>query len=206
MKKSLQAAAPNPLPWCAALAAVAALLAACGSVPGPTVETSPPRVSSSLAYPTEHSTAMSPSLAASAIASPLSLPGSCGATPLFAAPGPAASRIAGLDGLDWSVAEPETMGLAAYFFGERPHLVSGGGAVGKNKVLWVSSLEASGVLVITARPVTGTGAMVVESFPSAVSPPGNYPSGIDLPTPGCWHLDLVLGKTHAGLDVEVAPR
>jgi hypothetical protein len=42
-------------------------------------------------------------------------------------------------------------------------------------------------------------------FGVALSPSGNYPSSIDLPSPGCWRLELTLGTVHATIDVMVAP-
>jgi hypothetical protein len=41
-------------------------------------------------------------------------------------------------------------------------------------------------------------------FGAALSPSGNYPSSIDLPSPGCWRLELTLGRVHATMDVMVA--
>jgi hypothetical protein len=58
-----------------------------------------------------------------------------------------------------------------------------------NKILWVSRLSTNGSpLTISARRVTGTkleGSIVHRTVAG-----GPGPSIIDLPTSGCWHLDL----------------
>jgi hypothetical protein len=40
------------------------------------------------------------------------------------------------------------------------------------------------------------------NFPGA----GSYPSIVDLPTPGCWQLDLAIGASRATLDLLVGPQ
>jgi hypothetical protein len=43
------------------------------------------------------------------------------------------------------------------------------------------------------------------TFRLPLSPAGNYPSGIELPSAGCWHLDLTIGSAQAAIDLLVTP-
>jgi hypothetical protein len=58
-----------------------------------------------------------------------------------------------------------------------------------NKILWVARYTNNSYLTITADPRGASGPNVTyEALPAS---PGNiYPSTIDVPQPGCWHLDL----------------
>jgi hypothetical protein len=60
-----------------------------------------------------------------------------------------------------------------------------------NKVLWIMRLPRDGSpLKISARPLHAT-APVIRSTWSADSSPGEiYPSGVNVPRPGCWRLTL----------------
>ena len=93
---------------------------------------------------------------------------------------------------------------AAFFFA--PSLRAGHPENPSNKVLWVVRFPRNGhPLQITAR-LGGDPARVVHSLWPANSSPGEiYPSGVDLPAPGCWHLALAWGAHRASLDVEVHP-
>ncbi|MGN6870112.1 MAG: hypothetical protein ACTHMY_17120 [Solirubrobacteraceae bacterium] len=73
-----------------------------------------------------------------------------------------------------------------------------------NKVLWVVRFPRNGhPLDVTAR-LGRDPAQVVRSTWSADSEPGEiYPSDIDLPKPGCWHLALAWGSHRASVDVEI---
>lgn len=135
---------------------------------------------------------------------PVAIAGGCGKTTLYGPPGPSVALVHGLDTNEWAVADPASAGLVAYFWGKQPHLIISSRATGTNKILWVSDRVVSGVLTVRARPIGGADQSITAKFPSADSPLGNYPSGIDLPTPGCWNLDLTLGDTHASIDVLVA--
>jgi hypothetical protein len=59
-------------------------------------------------------------------------------------------------------------------------------------------------LAISAHPVGAAEPVVTLRFPAATSPPGAYPSTLDVPTAGCWHLDVELGGTKSSLEVLVA--
>lgn len=72
-------------------------------------------------------------------------------------------------------------------------------------MLWIVRFPRNGhPLSITAH-FGRDPAEVVRSVWSADSEPGEiYPSGIDLPKPGCWHMALTWGSHRAHLDVEVS--
>ncbi len=93
---------------------------------------------------------------------------------------------------------------AAFFFA--PSLRAGHPRNPSNKVLWVVRFPRNGhSLDVTARLGRDPSRVVRTSW-SADSEPGEiYPSGIDLPTPGCWHLTLAWGTHRAALDVQVHP-
>ena len=70
-----------------------------------------------------------------------------------------------------------------------------------NKILWVPRVALTGPLplVIEAR-LDGTGPVVRREVPG-----GPGPSGVDLPQPGCWHLDLRWGGSTDSLSLRYAP-
>lgn len=129
--------------------------------------------------------------------------GGCGGTQVFTGPGPDAAGpdgIPGLDGLPWATASPAAVGITAYFFRPPPDLlIVGPSPTGPdNKVLWVSQGNLSGDLLIEARPNGSSTSTVHFRFPAAGR---DYPSLIELPTAGCWQLDL--GSTGATIDLVV---
>jgi hypothetical protein len=93
---------------------------------------------------------------------------------------------------------------AAFFFARK--LRAGHPENPSNKVLWIVRFPRNGhPLRITAR-LGRDPADVVRSTWSAGSDPGEiYPSGIDLPKPGCWHLALAWGSHRASVDIEIHP-
>lgn len=60
-----------------------------------------------------------------------------------------------------------------------------------NKILWIMRRPRHGLpLTVTARPATGGGPVVRASW-SADSGPGEiYPSYVNVPWAGCWHVTL----------------
>jgi hypothetical protein len=75
----------------------------------------------------------------------------------------------------------------------------------QNKIAWVPRrLDGIGKwLTITARQLDGRGA-IRWRFPRAI--PLSFPSGLTLPTPGCWRLSLRSGGRRWTLDVRaIAP-
>jgi hypothetical protein len=75
-----------------------------------------------------------------------------------------------------------------------------------NKVLWIVRFPRDGhPLNVTARFGGKPVDVVRTSWPADSEPGEIYPSGIDLPKPGCWHLALAWGSHRASVDVEVHP-
>ena len=60
-----------------------------------------------------------------------------------------------------------------------------------NKILWILRLPGSG-LVIHATPVQAMTPIVTVTLPAS-SGPQIYPSYVDVPRAGCWHLELRWG-------------
>jgi hypothetical protein len=103
----------------------------------------------------------------------------------------------------WAEATPTDAGIVAYFWYPAPDLLLAGPPSDAAKVLWVSRKEQSGHLAVTAHPLYAISPVVRFDFPAASSPNGNYPSGIALPSAGCWRLDLVVGAARASIDLLV---
>jgi hypothetical protein len=93
---------------------------------------------------------------------------------------------------------------AAFWFA--PRLRAGHPENPTNKVLWIVRFPRNGhPLEITAR-LAGNPAQTVRISRPADSEPGEiYPSYVDLPTPGCWRLQLAWGSHRASIDVQVHP-
>ncbi len=148
-----------------------------------------------------------PSLVASAASvQPSALPSPVaggGATQVFAGPGPDA--YLGLADNPWAPATPAEAGIVAYFWYPPPDLVFAYGPNGGTKVLWISHGQQAAHLTIAAHPFSASSPVVQYDFAAASSPNGNYPSIVDLPSAGCWRLELTLGIAHATIDVMVAP-
>jgi hypothetical protein len=131
--------------------------------------------------------------------------GGCDRTQVFTGPGPdaaGADAIIGLDGLPWATASPAAVGITAYFFRPPPDLLVVGPppTPPDNKILWVSQGNLSGDLLIEARPVGSSTPAVQFKLPAAGR---DYPSLIELPSAGCWQLDI--GATGATIDLLVGP-
>ena len=91
---------------------------------------------------------------------------------------------------------------AAFFFA--PSLRAGHPTDPANKVLWVVRFRRDGrPLNITARVGTDPSKVVRISRPADSSPGEIYPSYVDLPKPGCWRLELAWGPHQASLNVRV---
>jgi hypothetical protein len=185
------------------IAAIACLMAgACQSNVPPPPTSSAPSHSTAVTASASHvsgATSQSPQAAQS----PSPVLGGCGSTQVFAGPGPDAAL--GLSDNPWAPATPGEAAIVAYFWYPPPDLIFAHGPNDRTKVLWISHGEHEAHLTIAAHPLDASSPVVRFDFPPALSPTGYYPSGIDLPSPGCWSLDLTLGSTHATLDVAVAP-
>lgn len=87
---------------------------------------------------------------------------------------------------------------AGFLFADPPH--AGPGAT--NKILWVvREPRNQQPLRITATPEGASAPVVHAEFPADSGPGQIYPSGVDLPTPGCWRFTLTWGVNRATVDV-----
>jgi hypothetical protein len=137
------------------------------------------------------------------LASPTPVAGGCGDTKVFADSGPDAEL--GLAGNAWAAATPASAGVVAYFFHAPPNLIEIAGPNQPTKVLWIYHGEPQpGNVTIDVHPLGASAPDIVSTIGYAVANGGNYPSSIDVPSPGCWRVDLSLGATHATLDLQVA--
>lgn len=119
-------------------------------------------------------------------------PGGCSVTPIQA------SRFSrpDLDGLPWLQADPASSGITAHlFYGNRPLHTGGQFPDGTAaKILWViDNPQATRELEITGSSLSNKYATFDLTAPAALSPPTDYPSIVDVPTPGCWQFILKSG-------------
>jgi hypothetical protein len=71
-----------------------------------------------------------------------------------------------------------------------------------DKVLWIAREPRQGAdLNLTLTRVDGTGEPVHLSFPANSSPGEIYPSGVEVPTPGCWRVAAEWAGNHATLEL-----
>lgn len=69
-----------------------------------------------------------------------------------------------------------------------------------NKILWVVRLPRGGSdLTISAHPLGGATPLVTVVQPANSGPGEIYPSTVDVPTAGCWVLNLAWGAHRAAL-------
>ena len=72
-----------------------------------------------------------------------------------------------------------------------------------NKILWVVSKPRNGwPLDVTGHPAGAAAPVVRDSFPDNAGPGEIYPSGINVPTSGCWDFDLRWAGNHAAIALE----
>ena len=156
-----------------------------------TAHTSPATV------PTQHITLLKPAVA---------VPRACPITPVFTG---SSLGSPDLDFLPWMKAEPTSSGIVAYLFfvlpgfatthTYRPLHTSGGYPDGSTtKILWsINNPNASVALEITGKKLSAGHETFQQTFPMASSPRGDYPSIVNVPTPGCWQLHLKSGTDAA---------
>ena len=73
-----------------------------------------------------------------------------------------------------------------------------------NKILWISREPRNGATL----EITGTserGGSMSASQSADASPGEIYPSIVDVPAPGCWHLNLAWGPNTATVDLYYGP-
>jgi hypothetical protein len=125
---------------------------------------------------------------------PTVIAGGCGTTAVRRGGMPAWTRPAFADSgggessnLDYSVTEH---GDAVAVLFAQP-LRAGRPRESSNKVLWIMRLPRHGSpLTVSARQVSGGGRTVRASFPADSEPGEIYPSAVNVPRAGCWHVTL----------------
>jgi hypothetical protein len=127
--------------------------------------------------------------------------GSCGSTPVLQGGIPAWLDDAGAHnnpGLPYVIASPPQ---AAGFLFAQP-LKVGHPENPTNKILWVvRKLRKGQSLEITGHPVNAT-VPSIDVVEAPNSGPGEiYPSVVDVPQAGCWHLDLAWAGNHASVEL-----
>jgi hypothetical protein len=136
------------------------------------------------------------------------VPASCPITPVFTGPSGGSPN---LDFLPWMKAEPTSSGIVAYLFFVLPGfatthtygpLHTGGGYPdgSTTKILWsINNPNASAALEITGKKLSAGHETFQQTFPMASSPRGDYPSIVNVPTPGCWQLQIKSGTVAASV-------
>lgn len=128
------------------------------------------------------------------------IPASCPVNPVYTG----SSGIEGLSDVPWVKADPPSSQITAFLFFVEPTyrqthtyqpLHTGGSYPdGRNtKILWVFNVSAPpDTVVITGIKLTSPHERFQQTFPMAGAPgPGwDYPSIVNIPTPGCWQLQV----------------
>jgi hypothetical protein len=100
--------------------------------------------------------------------------------------------------IPYVIATPE---IAAGFLFADP-LRAGHPVDPSNKILWVVGKPRNGSdLQLSAHPLGASTPVVTDSFPDNSSPGEIYPSIFDVPSPGCWQLELRWAGNVARVDV-----
>ena len=121
------------------------------------------------------------------------VPGGCGATKLYRGRLPAWTAPAFADSSPgpppWPHALSKRGNVAAIVFGNP---LRAGDPTGRmNKILWIMRLPRLGSpLRIEASPLHATALPIRHAWPPDSSPGEIYPSYVNVPTAGCWHLTL----------------
>jgi hypothetical protein len=87
----------------------------------------------------------------------------------------------------YAIARPPI--AAGFIFGHPLH-VAAPGELSTNKVLWVVGTARTGPLLVEGRPLGKSSPTIAYSFPPNAGPGEIYPSGVDVPEPGCWEFTL----------------
>jgi len=150
------------------------------SSPSPTLQTEIPAITAAPAL-----------FAPTAAATPTD--GGCGSTTVLTGGVPDTLKRSTGDnvpsGVPYAVAHPAT--AAGFIFGYPLHVPNGEKGIGySNKILWVVGVQRTGDLVIDGVPLGKSGPAVHYSFPANSSPGEIYPSGVEVPEPGCWTFTL----------------
>jgi hypothetical protein len=135
--------------------------------------------------------------------SPATGPAGCGSIYPAGSTRPAWVQSAGLglDGLTWVLSSEQNM--VGMLFGA-PFRAGSRDDGRSNKILWISREPRNGATL----KITGTsdkGDSMSASQAADASPGEIYPSIVDVPAPGCWHLNLAWGPNTATVDLYYGP-
>lgn len=136
----------------------------------------------------------------------VAIPGECPITPVYFGQ---SANDSSLSGIPWIEIHASSSKIKAYLFFAGPissntptyQLLHTGGSYldGKStKIMWViDDPHASDTVIIIGRKLLSSNGTFQQSFPMASSPIGTYPSTVNVPTPGCWLLQVKSGSTTA---------
>jgi hypothetical protein len=130
-------------------------------------------------------------------------PGGCGATPVRSGALPAWTESAHPPQIPWVMSQEGN--LVGVIFAQ-PLMAPGAQTGPQNKILWiVREPRNDSDLVLTMRPVGG-GDPITVTEPAGSGPGEIYPSGVDVPTPGCWQVAAEWDGHRATLGLSYQPR
>jgi hypothetical protein len=126
----------------------------------------------------------------------------CGGSPIYQGGSP---DFAAVNSPNSPYVISEAGNAVGYLFGFRLRAVNSDGT-SLNKVLWYVRLPRDGhPLHIEARPRGRQAPVVRSDFPSGASPGEIYPSSVDVPKAGCWHITLTWGPHTDRVDLRFLP-
>jgi hypothetical protein len=132
--------------------------------------------------------------------SPSIVTAGCGSTPVLSGHQPAWLVDAAAynpPSLPYVIATPAI--AAGYVFG---YPLTSGRKSPSNKILWVVGKPRNGSgLELIVHPVGASTPVSEQSEPPDSSPGEIYPSIVDVPFPGCWHVELTWDGNTAAVDL-----
>jgi hypothetical protein len=113
--------------------------------------------------------------------------GGCGASPLLVGAAPGWASSADPPRIRYALAERGQ--VAGFVFGYP--LMAGNPQPYSDKILWVVASPRDGMpLRVTGHPLGAAAPIVSSTWPADSAPGETYPSGIVVPSPGCWQFAL----------------
>jgi hypothetical protein len=113
--------------------------------------------------------------------------GGCGASPLLVGAAPGWASSANPPRIRYALAERGQ--VAGFVFGYP--LMAGNPQPYSDKILWVVASPRDGMpLRVTGHPLGAAAPVVSSTWPADSAPGEIYPSGIVVPSPGCWQFTL----------------
>lgn len=180
----------KPLVAIGLLSLAVLLLSSCTNQSQPPKQTTIPKPTATI--PAQHFTLLKPEVA---------VPAGCPITPVYTG----SLGKPDLDVLPWMKAAPVSSNIIAYLFFAGPVssntqtyrlLHTGGGYPDgrSTKILWnIQNVNSGNDIQITGKKLSGGQDTFQQTFPVASSPLDDYPSIVNVPSPGCWQLTLKSG-------------